>query len=174
YLATTRSAGAPEARICYERAEPLCRSLNDDRLLCIALRSQFRYTLMTDTTSAAMQIAERVYSLAQEQNDAALMLGAYSALSGTLLYLGDFESGRQYAMRGVQIWRLGNVQSYVEDFHTPAVGCLIFQAVSEWHLGQIASSQDHMDEAISLAKELNDKNAALNWAVSLGSADRCR
>jgi hypothetical protein len=98
YLATTRSAGAPEARICYERAEPLCHSLNDDRLLCIALRSQFRYTLMTDKTSAAMQIAKRVYSLAQEQNDAALMLGAYSALSGTLLYLGDFESGRQYAM----------------------------------------------------------------------------
>jgi hypothetical protein len=64
--------------------------------------------------------------------------------------------------------------SYVEDFHTPAVGCLIFQAVSEWHLGEIASSQVHMDEAISLAKELNDKNAlalALNWAVSLGSAE---
>jgi len=174
YLATTRSAGAPEARICYERAEPLCHSLNDDRLLCIALRSQFRYTLMTDKTSAAMQIAKRVYSLAQEQNDVALMLGAYSALSGTLLYLGDFESGRQYANSGVQIWRSGNVQSYVEDFHTPAVGCLIFQAVSEWHLGEIASSQVHMEEAISLAKELNDKNAlalALNWAVSLGSAE---
>ena len=61
------------------------------------------------------------------------------------------------------------------DFHTPAVGCLIFQAVSEWHLGEIASSQVHMDEAISLAKELNDKNAlalAFNWAVSLGSAER--
>ena len=82
-----------------------------------------------------MQIAERVYSLAQEQNDAALMLGAYSALSGTLLYLGDFEFGRQYAACGVQIWRSGNVQSYVEDFHTPAVGCLIYQAMSEWHLG---------------------------------------
>ena len=72
YLATTRSPGAPEARICYERAEPLCHALNDHRLLCIALRGQFRYTLMTDKTTAAMQIAERVYSLAQEQNDAAL------------------------------------------------------------------------------------------------------
>jgi tetratricopeptide (TPR) repeat protein len=175
YLATTRSAGAPEARICYERAESLCHLLNDHRLLCIALRSQFRHTLMTDKTSAAMQIAERVYSLAQEQNDAELMLGAYNALSGTLVYLGDFESARQYARHGVQIWRSGGVKSYVEDFHTPAVGCLIFQAVSEWHLGEIASSQVDMDEAISLAKELNDKNAlalAFNWAVSLGSAER--
>ena len=62
-----------------------------------------------------MQIAERVYSLAQEQNDAALMIGAYTALACTLYYLGDFESARQYAMRGVQIWRSGGVQSYAED-----------------------------------------------------------
>jgi hypothetical protein len=126
---------------------------------------------MTDKTSAAMQIAERVCSLAQEQNDAALSaaghpklsdqirrsrrpwvyyLGAYSALSGTVLYLGDFESGRQYAMRGVQIWRSGNVQSYVEDFHTPTVGCLIYQAMSEWHLGEITSCHAKLGEAILL------------------------
>ena len=37
-----------------------------------------------------MQIAERVYSLAQEQNDSALMIGAYSALAGTLYYFGQF------------------------------------------------------------------------------------
>src|SRR6516225_3454185 len=29
YLTTTRGVGAPEARVCYERAEPLCHSLND-------------------------------------------------------------------------------------------------------------------------------------------------
>jgi hypothetical protein len=175
YLATARSPGAPEARICYERAEPLCRSLNDHRLLCIALRSQFRYTLMTDKMSAAMHIAERVYLLAQEQNDAALMLGAYSALSGTLLYLGDFESARQYAMRGVQIWRSGNVQSYLEDFHTPAVGCLIYQAMSEWHLGEIASCQAKLGEAISLANGLSDTNGlalALNGAANLAYFER--
>jgi hypothetical protein len=38
YLTNTRGLGAPEARICYERAEPLCHSLNQPRLLCLALR----------------------------------------------------------------------------------------------------------------------------------------
>ena len=85
YLTATRGLGAPEARICYERAEPLCHSLNRPLLLCLALMGQWRYTLMTDKLSAAMQIAERVYSLAQEQNDAALMIGAYSALAGHAL-----------------------------------------------------------------------------------------
>ena len=73
---------------------------------------QWRYSLITDKLTATMQIAERVYSLAQEQNDSALMIGAYRALAATLYFLGDFESARQYAMRGVQIWRSGGVQSH--------------------------------------------------------------
>ena len=145
YLTATRGLGAPEARICYERAEPLCHSLNRPRLLFMALIGQWRYTLMTDKLSAAMQIAERVYSLAQEQNDAALMIGAYHALAAMLYFLGDFESARQYAMRGVQIWRSGSVQSHAEDVDTPVVSCLCYEAMSEWHLGEIASCQANMD-----------------------------
>ena len=94
---------------------------------------------MTDKLSATMQIAERVYSLAQEQNDAALMIGAYRALAATLFYLGDFESARQYAMRGLQIWRSGNVQSYAEDLYTPAVGCLVL-----WGYVRVASRRDRL------------------------------
>jgi predicted ATPase len=175
YLTATRGLGAPEARICYERAEPLCHSLNHPRLLCLALRGQFRFTLITDKLSAAMEIAERVHSLAQEQNDAALMIGAYNCLATTLCFLGDFETAQQYAMRGLQIWRSGGVQTYIEDFHTPVVGCLIFRAMCEWHLGEIASCHATMDEGISIAKELNDTNAlalALNWAAGLAANER--
>jgi hypothetical protein len=107
----------------------MLHSLNHPRLLCLALRGQWRYSLMTDKMSATMQIAERVYSLAQEQNDSALMLGAYSGLACTLYFRGDFESTRQYARHGVQIWRSGGVQSYAEDVDTPVVGCLCHGAV---------------------------------------------
>ena len=172
YLTATRGLGAPEARICYERAESLCHSLNRPLLLYVALIGQWRYSLMTDKLTATMQIAERVYSLAQEQNDAALMIGAYRALAGTLYFLGDFESARQYAMRGVQIWRSGGVQSHAEEVDAPVVACLCYEALSEWHFGEIASCHATMAEAISLAKELNDMHAlalALNWAASLGS-----
>ena len=175
YLTATRGLGSPEARICYERAEPLCHSLNRPVLLCVALKGQWRYTLMTDKLSTTMQIAERVYSLAQEQNDPELMIGAYASLAATLYFLGDFESARQYAMHGVQIWRSGDGQSHPEDVDTPVVGCLCHEALSEWHLGEIASCKANMDEAISLARELNDMNAlalALNWAAILGRCER--
>ena len=175
YLTATRGLAAPEARICYERVEPLCHSLGRPLLLYVPLIGQWRYCLQTDKMPAAMQIAERLYSLAQEQNDAGLMLGAYRPLSCTLHYLGDFEASRQYAIRGLQVWRSGNVHSYAEDLFAPVIGCLCYGGLSEWYLGEIASCQAHLEEAISIAKELNDKNGlafALAWAAAFSHAER--
>jgi adenylate cyclase len=135
---------------------------------------QWRYSLVTDKLAATMQIAERINSLAEEQNDAALAIGAYRALAITLYFLGDFESAKQHATRGLQIWRSGGAPPPVEDSMTPAVSCLCYLALSEWHLGEIASSQADIDEAISLAKELNDTHALLQalyfagWLAYLG------
>jgi hypothetical protein len=85
YLMATRGMGAPEARICYDRAQSLCHSLNHPRLLGLALRGQFRYTLMTDKLSAAMQIAEQVHSFGagterRSANDWSLQLFGMHAL----------------------------------------------------------------------------------------------
>ena len=66
-----------------------------------------------------MQIAKRVYSLAQEQNDSALMIGAYRALAATLYFLGDFESARQNATCGLQIWRSGGYNLRSKKFNAP-------------------------------------------------------
>ena len=125
YIIATRGFSAPEVRICYERIESLCHSLNRPLVLFSALEGQWRYSIVTDKLTATLQIAKRAYSLAQEQNNAALMIGAYRALAVTLYFLGDFETARQYAMRGVEIWRSGGVQSPVEEISTPEVICLV-------------------------------------------------
>ena len=123
-----------------------------------------------------MQIAERVHALAQEQNDAGLMLAAYQAFAAIFYFLGEFDSARKYARHGVQIWRSGSVQSPVaEEIQAPVVNCLIFEAMSDWHFGEIASCHALMDEAISTAKELKDRNAlvlALNCAAGLAILER--
>jgi serine/threonine protein kinase/tetratricopeptide (TPR) repeat protein len=170
YLTAARGLAAPEARICYERAEPLCRLLSRPLPLCVALIGQWRYCLHRDKLTATMQIAKRVCSLAQEQNDAALMIEAYRALQVTLYHSGDFETAQKYGMRAVQIWRSGNVQSYAENHFAPVVVCLCYLMASQWHLGETASCQATITEAISLAKELNDMNSlaiALCFAATL-------
>jgi len=171
-LTATRGMGAMEARTCYERLASLSHSLGRPLLLHVALIGLWRYSLLTDKLTATMQIAKRVYSLAQEQNDAALMVGAYRTLAATAYFLGDFEAARQYATHGLQIWRSEGVPSPVEEFYAPPVICLVVEALSEWHLGEIASSKANMAEAISLAKELNDLHAlvlALYYRGLLGS-----
>jgi tetratricopeptide (TPR) repeat protein len=174
-LTATRGMGATEARICYERAEPLCHSLNQPRLLSLALYGQFRYRLMTDKLSAAMQIIERLYSVVQERNDTALIISACHGLASTLVLLGDFESARQYARRGVQLWRSGNVQAHADEYFSGVVGCLSCWAVCEWHFGEIATCHALRDEGISIARELRDMNAlamALSWAAALATNER--
>jgi tetratricopeptide (TPR) repeat protein len=159
YLTATRGFATLEALSCYERAESLCDSLDRPLLLFSALRGLWRYSLVTDKLSATMKIAKRVYSLAQDQNDSALMMGAYRALACTLYYSGDFKTAREYAMRGIEIWRSGGVKSSIEEVTAPVVTCLWIEALSKWHFGEIASCHAPISEAISLAKELNDMHA---------------
>ena len=155
YLMVTRGLRTPEVRICYERAESLCHSLNRPRIMHVVLIGQWRYSLFTDRLTATMRLAKAIYSLAQDRNDSALLMGACRAIAVTFYFLGDFEATQEYAMRGVQIWRSGSVQSPVEEVNVPPVLCLSHQAQAEWHFGEIARAHATMAEAVSLAKELN-------------------
>ncbi len=175
YLSSTRGFSTPESRSCYERAEPLCHSLNRPVLLYSALMGQWRYSYIADKLSVALEVAQRVHSLAIEQNNSAVMIGACQALVSTLYYLGEFQTARQYAMRGVQIWRSGGVQYNAEDLDAPAVVCLCYEALCRWHLGEVAFYHQIMEEAISLAKELNEANSlavALHFAGFLARYER--
>jgi len=75
-LTAIRGMGAPEARLCYERAEALCQSLQRPLTLYSALTGQWLFYLITDKLSATMRIAQRVYALAQQQDNASLMINA--------------------------------------------------------------------------------------------------
>ena len=175
YLTATRGLASPEARICYESAEPLCHSLDRPLLLYSVLIGRWRYSSLTAKVTTTLQLAKRIYALAREQKDAALMVGAYRALAITHYYLGDFDTARRYARRGIKAWRSGGTKSPVEEVHAPAVLCLIFSALSEWHLGEIASCHATMLKAISLAKELSDMHAlaqALCFSALLGCFER--
>jgi hypothetical protein len=70
---------------------------------------------------------------------------------------------------------LGGVQFYAEEYLKPAVACLVFGAMSEWQLGEIASCHALIHEGISIAKELKDMSSlamALSWAASLAIYER--
>jgi hypothetical protein len=175
YLTATRGFSAPEVRVCYERAESLCHSLNRPLLLYAALMGQWRSSNTTDRLSAALQIAKRIYALTQQQNEPALMIGACTALTITHYFSGDFETSGQFVKHSLDIWRSGGAQSAPEEVDLPAVACLCYDALLKWHRGETASAQATIEEAISLEKELNDMHGlviALHWAAILAQLER--
>jgi adenylate cyclase len=115
-----------------------------------------------------MRIAERLCTLAEEQNNPALKIEAYHFSAATLFNLGDFQAARKYARSGIQIWRSGPVPSPVDDFETAIVSCLCYDGLIDWHFGEMDSCQATMAEAIALAKEVNDMAFTLGSAALLG------
>jgi hypothetical protein len=135
---------------------------------------QWRFSNHTDRLSAALQIAKRIYALAQQHNEPAMMIGACTALTTAHYNLGDYETSGQFAKQGLDIWRSGGAQSAPEEVDVPAVPCLCYDALLKWQSGEIASAQATIEEAISLAKELNNMHGlavALNFAASLAQLE---
>jgi hypothetical protein len=166
-IAAIRGMGAPKAGLCYEPAESLARSLNRSPSLYLVLVGQWRQSLNTGKLSATLQVAKRLYALAQEQNEPSLRMGACAALASTLYFLGDFETSGQYAIRGVQFSRSLGTRSPVVGIDNAVVGVLCYKASFDAHIGEITSSRATMAEAISLAEESKDM---YGLAVTLGFA----
>jgi predicted ATPase len=167
---TAMRESAPEAKLCYERAASLCISLRRPQLLYVAQMGRWRYFLVADKLSTAMPLAKRVHSLAQEQNDSTLMIGACTAVAATNYYMGEFVTARQYTARALQIWRSGDTRSPFQEVDAQPVGCLSHEAGLQWHFGEIPACDATIAESISLAKELNDMHGlavALNYAAFL-------
>ena len=175
YLAATRSANSSEALICNARAESLCRSLNHPRMLYVALIGQWRHNLVSLKLKEAMQIATRMYSLAQEHRDFSLWMKVNMALGVTHYYLGDFTHARQETASGVRLWQSGVEKSQLEELDEPVIGCLCHKAFCAWHSGQIASARSTMGEAIVVAKRLKNTHGiavALHYSATLSYMER--
>ena len=175
YLAATRSANAPEPQICNQRAESLCRSLKRPLMLYVALIGQWRHNLVSLKLREAMQIATRIYSLAQQHHDSSLLMKVHMALAVTHYHLGDFTHARQEATSGVRLWHSGVEKSEVEEVDEPIIGCLCHKAFCAWHVGQIASADATMKEAIFVANRLKNTHGiavALHFAATLRYMER--
>ena len=74
------------------------------------------------------------------------MMGAYRAFRSPRSTIRAISRPRdEYAMHGIQIWRSGHRAALrLKRFTAPAVTCLCYQALCEWHFGEIASCRsDH-------------------------------
>src|SRR5262249_7845623 len=98
YLTAMRGMGSVEARSCCQRMESVCRTVDRPQLLYVALMGQWWYSLTTDVS---LQLAQRIHSLAQEQNDPAFMVGACGLLPDLRINI-----AAHFPIAGGRSWRL--------------------------------------------------------------------
>jgi class 3 adenylate cyclase/predicted ATPase len=171
-LMVTRGFGAPEVKEAYARARALCQQVGEPPQLFWVIGGQWQLCLVQADYQTARSLGEQLLSIAQREQDPALLVVAHRALGESLLFLGELALAQTHLEQGVALYNrqqhhaLGFFVSGVD----PGVMCLSFAAHTLWHLGYPLQALKRSHEAIQLAQELSHPGgvaAALFFAAEL-------
>src|SRR6266571_4942495 len=79
---------APEVEQTYSHARHLCAHLNDPLQLFAVLLGLWQYYVVRDEHQTAHELAEQLLTLAQQVQDATMLLAAHQILGTTLFFMG--------------------------------------------------------------------------------------
>src|SRR5206468_4918924 len=88
-LMAARGFAAPEVGYAYARARELCQQIGETPQLFPVLYGLYRFYLLRAELHTARELGERLLTLAQPQQDSALLLSAHRALGDALFWPGD-------------------------------------------------------------------------------------
>src|SRR5262249_19217973 len=88
-LRATQSSEAPAGRHTYTRARQLCQHLEEPQRLIAVLRGLWNYYVVRPELQTAHALGEQLLTLAQQSQDAAMLVAAHRALGVTLFYRGE-------------------------------------------------------------------------------------
>jgi len=158
YLTATKGFASDAVMACYGQVQELCKTLGKTSLLYSVLISQWRYSLVANNLTTTLELAKKLYALAKGQDDSALLLGAYRALTTTVFFRGNFRVAREYAKNAIDLWDPKSA-STVEEYYAPIVTCLAIDGLAQWQLGNADSARKQVEEAVAVARQLGDLTA---------------
>jgi len=168
-LMATKGYPAPEVKQSYARALELCQQLGETPQLFPALLGLSTFYLIHGEFQTAYELGERLYSLAQNVEDSALLVEAHYVLGTTLFHLGELAQARKHLERGITLYDSKQHSflafRYGQD---PGVFCLCYMARILWFLGYPDSALKRSHEALALSKEISHPFSlalALNFAA---------
>jgi predicted ATPase len=158
-LIVSKGGTAPEVEQAYVRALELCRQVGETPMLIPVLQGLRRlYALRGDRGDGqkARELGEQLLTLAQRQNDTALLQEAHWALGQTLYYLGELNPACTHLEQSSAFYTPQSLSSQVSrDAAGTQIACLVHMAWVLWALGYPDQALETSDEALSLAHELS-------------------
>jgi serine/threonine protein kinase/predicted ATPase len=135
-LVATRGFASPEVEQAYARARALCERDDDVSTLVPVLYGLWNVYLVRCDFPACEALAARVFGLAHDQADPVFLQVAHNVLQQPLFHRGELAAARRHQQEGFALYdparHRGLTAVYGED---PGVGCLVYGAVTLWHLG---------------------------------------
>src|SRR6266705_2322252 len=105
-LIAVKGYAAAEVGETYTSAQQLCQHLEDPYKLFPVLRGLWSYYLVRAELQTAHALGKQLLALAQQVQDAAMLLGAHRALGATLFHLGTIASACTHLAQGIALYDL--------------------------------------------------------------------
>jgi predicted ATPase/class 3 adenylate cyclase len=156
-LLATKGPGSPEVERAYSRARELCRQEEHAPELFPAIWGLWRCHVARARIRAARELGDEILSLAQRQQDPALLLQAHHAQWATLFDLGELGSALEHIEQGTALYNRQehHTQAYLFGGHDLCVCGQGHAALALWSLGYPDQALDRACDGLTLAEELS-------------------
>jgi predicted ATPase len=167
-LLAVKGYGAPEVGETYTYARQLCQHLDDPQRLFSVLRGLVNYYIARAEYQMAHALGEQLLTLAQQSQDAAMLVAAHLALGATLFYPGSVASADTHLAQSIALYDAQQHRaSAFRSTSNPGVGCYSIATWTLWYLGYPDQASARNQQAVTLAQQLAHP---FSLCFSLGSA----
>jgi predicted ATPase len=153
-LLATKGTGAPEFGQTYLRAQHLCEHLDNPQQLFPVVRGLWNYYAARAEMQTAHALGEQLLTLAQQAQDAAMLVVAHAVLGRTLFHLGALASAQTHFAQGIALY--DPMQQRASAFlhgQDAGVVCHSYAAWTLWSLGYPDQGLAQSQESVTLARQ---------------------
>ena len=153
-LMATRGFAAPEVEHTYSRAHELCQQLGETPHLLPVLFGVWVVHAVRAKHRKARELAEELLSVAQRQQDPAIVTG-HRVVGSSSLYLGELTLAREQLELTASLYTAAQHRCQAYLYGTdPGMASRSWLAWTLWLLGYPDLALKHSEEAIHLAREV--------------------
>lgn len=155
-LLLTRGHAVPEVEDVYTRASELCLLVGDKQQHFQALLGLRRYYLHRGESRKAYELSEQLLAVAHKLGDETYISRAYMMYVESLYRLGEFDKIPEYSKQGLSYYDPRQSITHVYLFgNDTGIGCRIFNALAEWHLGYPSQALRSIQQSLDHAQEIS-------------------
>lgn len=165
----THGFASPEAAQAFDRARKLCEQTGNKVQVFPALFGLVHYHAMRAEHQVARELADQLFSIAQDTRASDLLIEAHYIQGNTLAWTGEYPRALTHLERGSVLYNPQQHRSHASVYGSdPGIGCRAHAMQVLWLLGYPDQALTRAQEAVELTQALSHANSV---SYGLATAD---